>query len=229
MKKSIFLLTMILAYGITKAQENKTITAPLDILITQFSEAVKEQNIAKAKACFSATVESNLFSDSVETCTRSEFFGGIKSDELWKDLTLIEAACNGFAIRDDGKTFENMHSDFRNQNGSILVQAEGLALRRGPGTSEEVIVRLHEGAYVGHKCINALAMQDPKNGYTWVPIQIKLVGLGMVSGYVAMEYIELHSAEQAYQIMVAETALGLRITEIHQKEVTLSSLPSASL
>ena len=199
------------------------------MLVTQLNEAVAEQNIAKAKACFNASVESNLYCDSTETCTRAEFLEGVPDGQLWKELTRIEAACNGFALRDDGQSFENTHSDFRNQHGSVFVNTDGLALRRGPGTTEEVIIRLNKGAYVGYERLDALAMKDPKHGYTWIPIQIKIEGLGMVRGYVAKEFIDVQSFTEAYSIVVAETPLGLRITEVHQMKVKPSSLPSASL
>ena len=91
------------------------------------------------------------------------------------------------------------------------------------------VIRLDKGAYVGYQRIDALAMKDPKHGYTWIPIQMKVDGLGKVRGYVAKEYIEVQSCMEAYQIVVAETPIGLRITEIHQTEVKPSSLPSASL
>ena len=229
MKKVIFLFVAMAAFGIAKAQKSNTSSNPLDVLITQLKKAVQEQNIAKAKACLNTSLQSNIYSDTTETCTRSEFLEGIPADQLWKELARIEAACNGFAFRDDGHTFENTYSEFRSQNGSVFVKAEGLALRRGPGNTEEVIVRLHEGAYVGYERTDALAMKDPKHGYTWIPIQMKVGGLGVVRGYVAQEYIEVESSIEAYQIVVAETPLGLRITEIHQEAITPSFLPSASL
>ncbi|NQX92615.1 MAG: hypothetical protein HRT74_10915 [Flavobacteriales bacterium] len=222
MMKKMITAAILLCFGtIAIAQKNQH--KDLDKLIEHFQQSIKNDDQYTAASCFAPTVKTNMYSDSSETCTRSEFLEN-KDLEFLKQL---KAYAKGFVYQSDG-TYVNLQNIQYQNTGEISVKVNGLALRRAPDISSALIARLDQGIYSGYERDDGLITTDQENGITWVPVKVHLDGMGWVKGYVAQQYVDIESNQLFYEVTVSETNQGLRISQVNLVP-RLSSSPLTSL
>lgn len=136
-------------------------------------------------------------------------------DHFGNSSDLLEAMARGFVFtgNEEEAVFVSLHNRLR-EGVLIEVKPDALRLRKLPSTTSPTICILQRGFYSGSMGDESERFCDALSGLEWQSFSLLHDELGMVTGYLAVDYIEVNDTEMPRSLVARYTAEGWKFTSV---------------